>query len=128
MSLTRLFGVLGALCLFLGVGLGAFAAHGLEGSISSSSLETWQTGVRYQLLHGLGLLVAAWLATQSRVSAVRLAGLCFASGVVLFSGSLYGLALGGPRWLGPVTPFGGLAFLVGWLALAWAYYRLPGAG
>ena len=128
MTLARLCGSLGSIYLFLGVALGAFGAHGLEGRLDAGQLATWETGVRYQLVHGLGLLAAAWLATLSSSRALRLAGLAFALGVPLFSASLYGLALGGPRWLGPVTPLGGAAFLVGWLALARAFWTLPEDG
>ena len=128
MSKVRLFGTLGSLYLFLGVALGAFAAHGLEGRLNPSQLETWATGVRYQLVHGFGLIAVAWMASLGPTRALRIAGAAFALGVPLFSASLYGLALGGPRWLGPVTPFGGTAFLVGWLAFAWAFWTLPRDG
>lgn len=128
MPFVRCSGALGSIYLFLGVALGAFAAHGLEGRLEPSQLETWSTGVQYQLVHGLGLLAVSWLASLRDSRALRFAGLAFALGVPLFSASLYGLALGGPRWLGPVTPFGGTAFLAGWLALAWAFWTLPRDG
>jgi uncharacterized membrane protein YgdD (TMEM256/DUF423 family) len=117
----------------LGVVLGAFGAHGLKAQLGVAGLETWQTAVNYHLVHTLALLaVGLWLrlSDQTVVSGVALplAGWSFVVGVALFSGSLYALALGGPRLLGPVTPLGGVAFIVGWLALAWAALRsAPGA-
>lgn len=113
----------------LGVMLGAFGAHGLKAHLGQAGLETWQTAVTYHLIHTLALLaVGVWLrfgaaAAQAGSAALVIAGWAFVSGVVLFSGSLYALALGGPRLLGPVTPLGGLAFIVGWLALLWAALR-----
>jgi uncharacterized membrane protein YgdD (TMEM256/DUF423 family) len=79
-------------------------------------------------VHGFGLIAVAWMTSLGPTRALRIAGVAFALGVPLFSASLYGLALGGPRWLGPVTPFGGTAFLVGWLAFAWAFWTLPRDG
>lgn len=111
----------------IGVGLGAFGAHGLQSQLGAQGLETWQTAVTYQLIHALAVLtVGVWLRVASPAAvpaATAFAGWSFAAGVVLFSGSLYLLALGGPRWLGPVTPLGGVAFILGWLALAWAAVR-----
>lgn len=102
----------------LGVGLGAFGAHGLRGRLGDS-LSTWQTATEYHLVHVAALLGVVTLARMSGdVRILRVSGWAFVAGVFAFSGSLYWLALGGPRWLGPVTPLGGLAFIVGWLALA----------
>jgi len=102
-----------------GVMLGAFGAHALRAHLTATAIQTWQTAVLYQLIHALALLaVGIWL--KQAGTADRLLGfaaLAFAGGVLLFSGSLYGLTLGGPRWLGPVTPLGGLAFIGGWLTL-----------
>jgi uncharacterized membrane protein YgdD (TMEM256/DUF423 family) len=111
-------GVLGA----TGVILGAFGAHALRPSLDASGMrEVWDTASRYQLLHAAALAgFAGWLraspaaASKPAVWTVRL----WVAGVVLFSGSLYGLALGGPRWLGPVTPLGGLALIAGWVLAA----------
>ena len=112
-----------------GVALGAFGAHGLRSHVTAAALDTWQTAVTYHLVHTLALLaVGLWLRLSAGASAVTAApegalltaGWCFALGVLLFSGSLYALALGGPRVLGPVTPLGGVAFIAGWLALLWA--------
>jgi uncharacterized membrane protein YgdD (TMEM256/DUF423 family) len=98
-----------------GVALGAFGAHGLRARLDARALEVWETAVRYQLVHAVALLA---LALSPHAAQLRTAGWLFAAGIALFSGSLYALALGGPRWLGPVTPLGGLAFLAGWLWIA----------
>lgn len=107
-------GVLGA----LGVAFGAFGAHALRERVSPEALGWFETGTRYHLVHALALLGAGLAAGSVRSGALRLAGGCFALGILLFSGSLYALALGAPRWLGAVTPFGGTAWIVGWVALA----------
>lgn len=96
--------------------LGAFGAHALRGVLDARGSELWRTAVDYHVWHALALAVAAGLG-QGRSR--RLATTAFAVGIVLFSGSLYALALGAPRWVGIITPFGGLAFVVGWLALGW---------
>jgi uncharacterized membrane protein YgdD (TMEM256/DUF423 family) len=97
-----------------GVGLGAFGAHGLKARLGES-IGTWETAVLYHLVHAVALLgVVALLRATPEAALLRGAGWTLAAGVLLFSGSLYWLALGGPRLLGPVTPIGGLAFLVGW--------------
>lgn len=105
-----------------GVALGAFGAHALRSRLTESALSTWETAVQYQLVHALALLaVALLIRTQppdvASPAAYQVAGWSFLIGVLLFSGSLYLLALGGPRVLGPVTPLGGAAFLLGWIAL-----------
>ncbi|MBT7879635.1 MAG: DUF423 domain-containing protein [Gammaproteobacteria bacterium] len=108
----------------LGVVLGAFGAHALRGSIEPRLIETFQTAVQYQLIHALALLLVSltigWLG-QSQ--ALEISAYAFMAGIVLFSGSLYGLVLTEMRWLGPVTPLGGLCFIVGWLALLVGGYR-----
>ncbi len=110
---------LGSSLMFLGVALGAFGAHGLKDTLSAEARPVYQTAVLYHLIHGLALLAAGWLATLKPNSPiVRQAGWAFVIGIVLFSGSLYALSLTGIKKLGIVTPFGGLAFLVGWLFLA----------
>lgn len=111
-----------------GVGLGAFGAHGLRATLLANGMaNAWETAVRYHLLHAVALLaLAVWLRPAGRHGrAANAAGWCWAAGVVVFSGSLYWLALGGPRWLGPVTPLGGLALLAGWLALIPAAFVKP---
>ncbi len=103
---------------FLGVSLGAFAAHGLKHRIAAESLATWQTGVQYQMYHALALLAVGLLYQTQASKALKLSGLAFILGSFLFSGSLYALALGAPKALGAITPMGGLSFLVGWASLA----------
>ena len=121
--MEKIFFVLGCIAVGVGVAAGAFAAHGLSGRISPESMTTFQTGVRYQLVHGLALLAVAWAAGRWPGAGVASAGWFFLAGMVVFSGSLYLLALGAPRWLGAVTPVGGLSFLVGWAVLAWRVAR-----
>jgi len=108
-----LVGVAGASAVLLG----AFGAHALRGVLDARASELWHTAVNYHMWHALALAVAARL---GRGRSGRVATAAFAVGIVLFSGSLYALALGAPRWVGIVTPFGGLAFVAGWLALGWA--------
>lgn len=107
--------------------MGAFGAHALEGMLDTSKLDVWDTAVLYQLVHALALLATGALA-ESRPGkqpsrSLMTAGVAFAAGILLFSGSLYVLALDGPRWVGPVTPLGGVGFITGWLALASAALR-----
>jgi len=97
--------------------LGAFGAHALRGVLDARGAELWHTAVNYHAWHALALAVAAGL---GRGRSGRVAMAAFVVGIVLFSGSLYALALGAPRWVGIITPFGGLAFVAGWLALGWA--------
>lgn len=106
---------------FLAVALGAFGAHILEERITASLMETYQTGIQYHMLHALALFAAAWACTRfGDQPSIRWAGRLFHIGIILFSGSLYVLALTGIRGLGAITPLGGFAFLAGWLLLAWA--------
>jgi uncharacterized membrane protein YgdD (TMEM256/DUF423 family) len=112
MSLLRITGVLG----FMGVLFGAFGAHGLRARVSPEMLEVWKTGVLYQLVHALALFGVA-LAGE-RIGWGRAVAALFLAGVLVFSGSLYALALSGQRWWGAITPVGGLCFLGGWVALA----------
>jgi Uncharacterized small membrane protein len=112
---------------FTGVALGAFAAHGLKGRLTAEYLTIFQTGVLYQLVHALALLGVAVLAAQLPGRLVTWAGISFAIGILLFSGSLYALTLTGISKLGIITPFGGLAFLFGWATLGLAAWRLGSA-
>jgi uncharacterized membrane protein YgdD (TMEM256/DUF423 family) len=121
--MNRRFAVLGALSAFIAVGAGAFGAHGLEGTLASDALEVWEIAARYQMYHALGLLAAAVAAGEGDCPPARWAGRLFLLGTVLFSGSLYALAVTGNATLGMVTPLGGVAFLAGWLALAAAFAR-----
>ena len=109
---------LGAALAGLAVGLGAFAAHGMKGSYDAVALQTFETGVRYQMYHALALLAVAWLCERSPGRLPRGAGLAFLAGIALFSGSLYAMALSGITVLGAITPLGGVAFLAGWVLLA----------
>ncbi|NJD20811.1 MAG: DUF423 domain-containing protein [Gemmatimonadetes bacterium] len=121
--MARAFFGLGAVFAFLGVALGAFGSHGLRGTLSASDMATFETGVRYQLTHALGLMAVAWASTRWPSGAVHAAGWLMAAGIVLFSGSLYVLVLSGHRWMGAVTPLGGVCLLGAWALLAWAALR-----
>jgi uncharacterized membrane protein YgdD (TMEM256/DUF423 family) len=124
--MDRLFITLGALSGFLAVAAGAFGAHALRDRLTTSMLDVFQTGVTYQMYHALALVgVGILLARFSTDGSAWLtaAGWLFVGGSVLFSGSLYALALSGTTWLGAITPLGGIAFLVGWLALAIGIWR-----
>jgi uncharacterized membrane protein YgdD (TMEM256/DUF423 family) len=122
--MQRLFLVCAAISGFLSVSLGAFAAHGLKQSVTAEALAIWQTGVQYQMYHALALLGIALLYQQHPSKTLKLGGLAFILGSLLFSGSLYALALGAPHLVGVITPVGGLAFLLGWLLLALSAWRL----
>ncbi|MBK5303189.1 MULTISPECIES: DUF423 domain-containing protein [Gammaproteobacteria] len=122
--MLRGFLMLAAFFGFTGVALGAFAAHGLKSRLSAEYLAIFHTGVTYQLVHTLALLGVALLATQMPGRLITWAGASFAIGILLFSGSLYLLTITGISKLGIVTPFGGLAFLVGWVCLGLAAWRL----
>ncbi len=102
----------------LGVGAGAFGAHGLKSVLSEPMKTVFETGVRYQLIHALGLFVVAWQTSRHSAETVQAAGWCFLIGIFLFCGSLYILSLSGVKAWGAVTPFGGLAFIAGWILLA----------
>lgn len=105
----------------ISVALGAFGAHALQSRLSPERLETFETGVRYQMYHALALLAVAFAALHWPESSLPLlAGWAFVAGTLLFSGSLYLLVLTGRHWWGAITPFGGLAFILGWLLLAFA--------
>lgn len=123
---SRLFIALGAANGFLAVALGAFAAHALKGSLAPRLLTVFETGVDYLALHALALIgLGLVIGQHGENRPLRWAGWAFLAGIVLFSGSLFLLALTGVRWLGAITPFGGSAFLVGWGMLAWQMARRP---
>ena len=124
--MVRGFLMLAAFFGFTGVALGAFAAHGLKGRLSAEYLAIFHTGVLYQLVHALAILGVAVLAAQLPGRLMTWAGVSFALGIVLFSGSLYALTLTGIGKLGIITPFGGLAFLLGWALLGVAAWRFGG--
>jgi len=121
--MPRTFFAVGAFSALVAVAAGAFGAHGLRKSLPPDLLATFETGARYQMYHALALIAAAWAAERWPGPAAAWAGWLFMAGTAVFSGSLYLLALTGARWLGAATPLGGLAFLAGWLALAWAAVR-----
>jgi len=110
---------------FLGVAAGAFGAHALRTRLAPESLAVFETGVRYELIHALAMLAVACAALAWPASRVSRSGLLFLLGTVLFSGSLYVLAISGIRLFGIVTPIGGLLFLAGWLNAAWSLARIP---
>lgn len=120
---SNTFVALGALSAMLAVAAGAFGAHALQERLPPERLSPFEVAARYHMYHALGMLATGWVLDRWPRAAARAAGWLFALGTVLFSGSLYALALSGLRWLGAITPFGGLAFLAGWLALAWAARR-----
>ena len=122
--MLRSFLMLAAFFGFTGVALGAFAAHGLKAHLSAEYLAIFHTGVTYQLVHTLALFGVALLAAHLPGRLVTWAGVAFAIGIVLFSGSLYVLTLTGIGKLGIITPLGGVAFLLGWLCLGLAAWRL----
>jgi uncharacterized membrane protein YgdD (TMEM256/DUF423 family) len=113
----RTFFIAGAVFAFLGVAFGAFGAHALAERIPAERLATFEIGVRYQMYHALALLAVAWGITRWPAGGLHVAGWLFIAGILIFGGTLYGIALGAPRWLGAITPLGGLAFLAGWLLL-----------
>ena len=119
-AVDRHFFRLGAASAFLAVAAGAFGAHALRARLSPELLAAFETGARYQMYHALALIAAAWASTQWPGPLPRAAGWLFAVGTVLFSGSLYALSVSGARWLGLITPLGGVAFLAGWTCLALA--------
>jgi len=121
--MERTFFVLGSVFAGLSVAAGAFGAHGLRDRLAPELLAVFETGARYQMYHALALLAVALLAARAPGGAVTAAGWCFVAGIVIFSGSLYVLALSGVRWLGAITPIGGVAFLLGWILLVVAASR-----
>ncbi len=120
--MDRTFMFVGALMGFVGVGLGAFGAHALRGRLSPEMLAIFETGVRYQMYHAIALLAVAAMMSRIDGRSVVIAGWSFIAGILIFSGSLYALALTGVTMLGAITPLGGLALLAGWVALAIAAF------
>jgi uncharacterized membrane protein YgdD (TMEM256/DUF423 family) len=122
MHMTQLYRLLGSILAFSAVLLGAFGAHALKETLSAyDSIQTWETAVRYQMWHAIALILLSMISLTQPTP--KMIGPCFAVGSLLFSGSLYGLALDGPKWLGPVTPLGGLSLMVGWLLLAYSCFK-----
>ncbi len=108
---------LGAAAMFLAVALGAFGAHGLRQRLTPEMLSVFEVGVRYHVYHAFALFAVAWISIRNPGTLAQTSGWAFVVGIVLFSGSLYLLALTGTKWLGAITPLGGVAFLVGWVLL-----------
>ena len=109
--------ILGALSALIGVGMGAFGAHGLKAILAPEMLVVYKTGVTYQMWHALGLILIALLLQQYKGKLLIWSGWLMFSGIILFSGSLYLLAILNAKWLGMITPFGGLAFLLAWMLI-----------
>ena len=118
--MNRTFWMMGCVFGFLAVAAGAFGAHALRARLGPEMLAVWETGARYQMYHALALLAVAMAAGRWPGGGWTLAGWLFTAGIVVFSGSLYLLAFSGVRWLGAITPIGGVCFLAGWIALALA--------
>ena len=125
MTAPRVFLALGSASAFLAVAAGAFGAHALRRRLDESLLAAFETGVRYQMYHALALLAVAWVLDRWGGGLVAASGWLFVAGTVIFSGSLYLLALTGQRMFGAVTPLGGVAFLAGWLLLLIGVLRSP---
>ena len=122
--MNRTFLLIGALAGFTGVAGGAFGAHALRGHLTPDMLTVFETGVRYQMYHALALLATGLLAARLDKWLITMAGWLFTAGIVLFSGSLYALALTGAPGLGAITPIGGVLLLLGWACLALAVVDL----
>jgi uncharacterized membrane protein YgdD (TMEM256/DUF423 family) len=113
----------GALAGAVGVALGAFGAHGLKSRVSADMLAVFETGVRYQMYHSLALLAVGWAASRWPGPWSNASGWLFLAGILIFCGSLYVMTFTGARWLGAITPLGGVAFILGWTTLAIAAMR-----
>lgn len=123
MSAERRFFVIGSILAGTAVAAGAFGAHGLQDRIAPELLEAFGTGARYQMSHALALLVVAWAVNRWPEAGLELGGWMLAAGTVVFSGSLYLMALTEIWWLGAITPIGGLLLIAGWAVLAWRSAR-----
>jgi len=121
--MDRVFLSLGALLAGIAVAAGAFGAHALRARLEPDMLAVFETGARYHMYHALALVAVAWAVARWPESQAAVAGWLFVAGIVVFSGSLYALALSGVRALGAITPLGGLCFLAGWGVLAWTVWR-----
>ena len=122
-SLSQRFLILGTVFAGSGVAAGAFGAHALKEILDPPSLQVFDTATRYQMYHALGLCIVSWAIDRYPEQRLEQVGWLFAVGILLFSGSLYVVALAGIRWLGAATPIGGLAFLSGWILLGWRIWR-----
>ncbi len=122
-QMKSVFFALGSIFSLIGVLLGAFGAHTLKKKLTPEMLDIFEVGVRYQMYHGIGLIIVAWALSQWQNTLTTAAGWCFFAGIFIFSGSLYILSLTGVRWLGAITPIGGLAFIAGWGCLVIAVFQ-----
>ena len=122
MPITHRYRLLGSMLALCAVLFGAFGAHALRETLSAhDSIQIWETAVRYQMWHALALIMLSMIPVPQSIP--KMTGPCFLVGSLLFSGSLYGLALDGPKWLGPVTPLGGLCLMIGWVLLVYSNYK-----
>jgi uncharacterized membrane protein YgdD (TMEM256/DUF423 family) len=122
---TRIFLAIASVLGGISVILGAFASHALKERLSDRALEIWETGTKYQMYHALALILIALLITRLPTStSLLVAGYAFIAGILLFCGSLYALSLSGIKWLGAITPLGGVAFIIGWICLAVAAWGI----
>ena len=126
--MTNLIIALGAVNAFIAVAAGAFAAHGLQGTLSVEYINTFKTAADYQMIHSIGMILIGLLNRQDTNRYNLAAAFIMLAGIILFSGSLYLLTLTGVKWLGIITPFGGTCFLIAWLILAlvnlWNYFSI----
>ena len=124
MHIAHKYRLLGSILALSAVLFGAFGAHALKQTLSANdSIQTWETAVRTQMWHALGLILLSLICERQALP--KMTGPCLLIGTLLFSGSLYGLALDGPRWLGPITPLGGLCLIAGWALLAYSCLKNP---
>ena len=122
-SSAQRFLALGSILAGLGVAAGAFGAHALKEILDPSMLQVFETATRYVMYHAFGLCIVSWAIDRFPEQRLEKSGWLFLIGILLFSGSLYVVSLAGIRWMGAVTPIGGLAFMTGWLLLAWGVWR-----
>jgi uncharacterized membrane protein YgdD (TMEM256/DUF423 family) len=123
--MDRIFFIIGAMSALLGVAAGSLGAHGLKSRLSAEMLSVFETGARYQMYHAFALIATAWAQARWASAPVTASGWFFVVGTIFFSGSLYLLSVTGMKWLGAITPLGGVAFLFGWGCLAWGVWRVP---
>ncbi len=121
--MTSTFFIIGCVLAFLGVAFGAFGAHALKNIVEEHYLGVFETGVRYQMYHAFAMFAVAYAYSVWPSSLVVTSGWLFVAGTVIFSGSLYILSIAGIKWLGAITPIGGLLLLAGWACLAWAVWQ-----
>lgn len=122
--MQKLFLMIGSIAMALAVGLGAFGAHGLKEMLTDEMLEIFETGVKYHFYHAIGLLIVGLVAQLIPDSSLlQWSGWLMLAGIIIFSGSLYILSVSGIRWMGAITPIGGLCFILGWILLALASWQ-----